>query len=386
MSQQPSRPTHTLRDLFAVMAIIGVLLALILPAIQRAREASRRVNCGDNLKNIAWALHNYHDVHKVFPMGAMHAGMNPGGDPPVEARLGPSWYYGIEPFLEDRGHYSKIPLTQVAGGPERNGFCANDMIAAGVGLPHSGIRPESMHCPSSPLPMMETPTGPITLPTYVGIAGGCDVDPNSDDYRVNSSTAAGIVPPTTDNIYRNRFKGTGAAAGGIVTSSGMLPPCQHIKFQDCTDGSANTMIVAEQSDWLLDQDRSSSRKYHGDAGWTVGGTGPGGGWLSGTRRVDPVPKIDTPGGPPAIWGADCWNITTVRYPPNYKRVLGTTPLPGCSENHGMNNPLQSPHSNGVIVGMVDGSVQFISQPTDMAVWLRLAIRDDSLVRWSDAPP
>ena len=65
------------------------------------------------------------------------------------------------------------------------------------------------------------------------------------------------------------------------------------------------------------------------------------------RRVDPVPQVDTPGGPPAIWGADCWNITTVRYPPNFKRVLGATPLPGCSENHGINNPLQSPHPGGL---------------------------------------
>jgi prepilin-type processing-associated H-X9-DG protein len=108
----------------------------------------------------------------------------------------------------------------------------------------------------------------------------------------------------------------------------------------------------------------------------VGGTGPGGGWLSGTRRVDPVPKVDTPGGPPAAWGADCWNITTVRYPPNLKRVMGAKPLPGCSDNHGINNPLQSPHPGGLLVAFVDGSVQFISGTTDLAVLLRLAIRND----------
>ena len=82
------------------------------------------------------------------------------------------------------------------------------------------------------------------------------------------------------------------------------------------------------------------------------------------------------GGPPAVWGADCWNITTIRYPPNFKQVMGTTPLPGCSENHGINNPLQSPHPGGLLVGFVDGSVQFISETTDLAVLLRLAIRHD----------
>jgi len=138
------------------------------------------------------------------------------------------------------------------------------------------------------------------------------------------------------------------------------------------------MIVAEQSDWLLDQNRNSSQTYHGDPGWTVGGTGPGGGWLSGTTRVDPVPQVETLGGLPAIWGADCWNITTVRYPPNFKRVMGTTPWPGCSENHGINNPLQSPHSGGLLAAMADGSVRFNSQNTALEVLLQLAIRNDGV--------
>ena len=96
-----------------------------------------------------------------------------------------------------------------------------------------------------------------------------------------------------------------------------------------------------------------------------------------------MPQVDTPGGPPAIWGADCWNITTVRYPPNFKRVMGATPLPGCSENHGINNPLQSPHPGGLLVAMADGSVQFIPETTDLAVLLRLAIRDDGPLHLPD---
>jgi len=223
-------------------------------------------------------------------------------------------------------------------------------------------------------------TGSIVLPSYVGIAGGCDIDPVSHDYQVSGGALAGLVAPKTDNVYHNKYKRTGAAAGSVVTSSGVLPPCQHVKLQDCTDGASNTMVVAEQSDWLVEQDDpyESSPLCHGDPGWTPSGTGPGGGWLSGTRRVDPVPKIDTPGGLPAPWGADCWNITTVRYPPNFKRVLGHPPLPGCSENHGINNPLQSPHPGGLLVGMADASVQFISQTVDLEVLLRLAIRDDGV--------
>jgi len=66
----------------------------------------------------------------------------------------------------------------------------------------------------------------------------------------------------------------------------------------------------------------------------------------------------------------------VRYRPNQKWVMGATPWPGCSENHGINNPLQSPHPGGLQIGLVDGSVQFLSLTVDLAVVLRLAIRDD----------
>jgi prepilin-type processing-associated H-X9-DG protein len=66
-------------------------------------------------------------------------------------------------------------------------------------------------------------------------------------------------------------------------------------------------------------------------------------------------------------------------------VLGQTPLPGCSENHGINNPLQSRHGGGVQVGMVDGSVQFILDTIDLEVLLRLAIRNDGVTP-SLAPP
>ncbi|MCY2991619.1 MAG: DUF1559 domain-containing protein [Planctomycetota bacterium] len=358
-----------------LLACGGILLALLLPAIQAAREAARRTQCNNNLRNIAISLQNYHDTYKVFPAGALHAGM--AGE---SEKLGPSWWYGTLPFTEHRNVYDKIAALQRAEAPGNGAFNAENINANVSGSPLSTLVPEYMRCPSSPLPVMETQTGPIVLPTYVGISGGCDIDASSPDYR---GGAAGLVPPISPRPYVNRQKGVGHVPNSIITVSGMLPACQHVGMASCTDGTSNTMIVGEQSDWLQDANASFSTKYHGDAGWDTSGTGPptpnttaGGGFISGTAESAQVPPANAglPGSPPAA--LDCYNITTVRYRPNYKRVLGTAPLPGCSEDHGSNNPLQSAHPGGLLIGMTDGSVQFLSQTTDLGVLLRLSIRDD----------
>ena len=102
MRKRPLRRGFTLRELFAVVTLICVLLALLVPLIQASRGRARRFQCHYNLKNISLGLLNYHDTYKVFPMGAMHAGPHPGGEPPHHAALGPSWWFGIAPFMEQR--------------------------------------------------------------------------------------------------------------------------------------------------------------------------------------------------------------------------------------------------------------------------------------------
>jgi len=365
------------------VTLTAVALAIMVPLLRESREHRGRRECGYHLMNITLGLQNYHDTYRVFPAGALHSGIPPTQQPPVDVALGPSWWYGIIPFMESGRFCGLIAATQRPGGPAKREFTANDMGAAGV--PIAQYVPDYLRCPTSPLPPMETATGPILLPTYVGIAGGCDIDPDADDYQAVRGISSQFVPTLATRPYRNAAKGTGATPGSIVTSSGMLPPCLPVELATCLDGTANTMIVAEQSDWLRDLNPASSRKYHGDPGWTVGGTGAGGGFLTGTRRFDPVPQVARPGGSPSPWGADCWNINVVRYPPNLNRVIGSPSLPGCSENHGINNPLQSAHRGGVTVGMTDGSIRFLSDTTDLAALLRMAIRDDGQSQ-AFAPP
>jgi len=387
----------TLVELLVVIAIIGILVALLLPAIQAAREAARRTQCNNNLKNIGLGLQNYHDTYKTFPMGAMHGGLR------TAPYIGPSWQFGILPFMEQRNIYDKIAnLVRSGSATSMTAFTAagaNLNITPALSRPLDKLVPDYMRCPSSPIPVMADQTGSICLPTYVGIAGGTDITlTTAPNTTLNPNPNLWGVPTST-RIYVNRAGATlsmappSTATAAVITSSGMLPIAQHVGMQGCTDGTSNTMIVGEQSDWLRDVNRQNSTKYHGDPGWggtggPLSGTGTDlrGGWLSGTLCVPAIPdQIWTTATVAPLnqvaWGTPTiFNVTTVRYKPHLKEVLaaggGAGTAPGCSEVMGPNNPLQAAHPGGLLVAFVDGSVQFISGTTDLAVLLRIAIRDD----------
>src|ERR1051326_1089898 len=101
MVTESKKRSFTLVELLVVIAIIGLLVALLLPAIQSAREAARRTGCTNNLKQIALALLNYHDVHQQFPLGSYSAVQE---DHPAEED-GLGWATQILPQLEEQPIY-----------------------------------------------------------------------------------------------------------------------------------------------------------------------------------------------------------------------------------------------------------------------------------------
>lgn len=383
MRRKMGRQGFTLVELLVVIAIIGILVALLLPAIQAAREAARRTQCNNNLKNIGLALQNYHDTYKMFPAGARRA--------TYPSRPGPSWWFGAMPFLEQRNIYDKISNLMRAGTQApRYAFSGGPRGIANVSTSvRDSLRtliPDFMRCPSSPIPVTRSQNGDYgCLPTYVGITGGTDIAP--EPYPGGGAYVQNQGIPNSNRIYNNMgYKLIPASSRntgqGVVTGSGMLTVNDYQNMAKCTDGTSNTMIVGEQSDWLQDIDPAISTKYHGDPGWSTWGGNAG--WLTGTSGSDVI--TTSKGG---NWGGDyTCNITTVRYKPDFKKAMsGSGHLPGCDERHdwnscGINNPLQSAHPGGILVAMVDGSVQFVSGTTDLALLLRLAIRDDGQnVEW-----
>src|SRR5262245_16431945 len=115
------RHGFTLIELLVAIAIIGILVALLLPAVQKVREAASRVKCVNNLKQLALACHAYHDAHGYLPRGGVH---NPPRDPRYNHGC---WLVYVLPFMEQENLFRKIPNLGV---PFQN--AVPEAIAAGI--------------------------------------------------------------------------------------------------------------------------------------------------------------------------------------------------------------------------------------------------------------
>src|SRR5581483_3510770 len=109
------RRGFTLIELLVVIAIIAILIGLIMPAVQQAREAARRTQCRNNLKQIGLALHNYHDAHRMFPPGYVDRNGNPNVTPDND--LGPGWGWAsfLLPQMDQVPVYSQINFSAGVG-------------------------------------------------------------------------------------------------------------------------------------------------------------------------------------------------------------------------------------------------------------------------------
>lgn len=311
------RRALSLVELLVVIAIIGTLVALLLPAIQAARESSRRASCASNLRQVGIALASHESLKGEFPVGAQRS-----------ITFGVSWWVFVAPYLEEGGIFARLDHK----GPH----CGSPSIHAQNGQLVDKVVIPILVCPSSVLPTLGPVGGrQVLMPSYVGISGATSHDGFPED-RVSVCC-----------LPENK---------GEISAGGLLIPNAAVRAKQVTDGLSHTLVVGECSARALSVLSGESR---------IDGAFPNG-WITGTTANGTPPKYHSGIAPPS------WNITTTRYPIN----LRTYDMPGIDDNRGANNPLASEHPGGANLLWADGSVQYMAEAVSVVVLKQLSTRDD----------
>jgi prepilin-type N-terminal cleavage/methylation domain-containing protein/prepilin-type processing-associated H-X9-DG protein len=353
-----ARPAFTLIELLVVIAIIAVLIALLLPAVQSAREAARRAQCTNNLKQIGLALHNYESSNQAFPPAGESTNFN---FTPAKSQFvdgGYSCLARILPYMEGGASFSAINF---------NIYEYNDAMGANITGAATVINvyicPSAVHSPEGGRDGVDLNDGGISALTggygYGDYGATCytDIDP------LGQTTYAAMFPATP---YRNKF----SRVNGLLKQG-------KTRISEITDGTSNTIAIGEDAG----RDPRFISPYIEDF---FDGLGPDGvfyatrtAFLAANLPLDPGPA-----GGPDLWRRywrwaepdESYGVSgTPNNPfrPEHELTSWLTPAQGPfiaqGNNADHNDELSSFHPSGVNALFGDGSVRFIKDSINPVV-------------------
>ena len=376
----PSRQGFTLIELLVVIAIIAVLIALLLPAVQSAREAARRMQCTNNLKQIGLGLHNYNSAVGVFPPGRMT---------PDIFRAGAV-----------ANNYTSYSLTNAPNAPGN---------WTGIYSVHSHILPymeqtnayNALNFAGTNLGVLQLASGAIASPNYTGftLTAGSFICPSDPSYT---------PVPGGENNYRANFGGSTPYAGGSIrpdntvktgTDNGAFTIGQGISIAAITDGTSNTVMFAERLKGTNSGGVPKKGDNYGLFGWTptFNPQADADSILAACQSAPSTSIFYQQGryAPSAGFGLQfsdgwgfAWYVATLYNhvaPPNWNGwdCGAGSSISDVPSEHAIVSA-RSQHPGGVNALTADGSVKFVKDSVNLAVWRGLATRAGGEVLSADA--
>jgi prepilin-type N-terminal cleavage/methylation domain-containing protein/prepilin-type processing-associated H-X9-DG protein len=347
------RRGFTLIELLVVIAIIAILIGLLLPAVQKVREAAARIQCQNNLKQLALGCINYESNYKIFPRGNEY---------PASANFstgdnGASWVFVSLPYMEQTALYTQVREAGTLGNALAKGIiprvlpftrCPSDNWDPTNGLLCNYVGSSGSQCNN-------TPSGNCDTPIFQKYCNG-----------QNENQTGPAVPPTLDPLTYPGYPASATWGSQTVTGKpldasllrGMFARGgARIKMSMVSDGTSNTILLGE-----LLPEFSEFQRYT-TYGWFSGNDVSQGQTIQPINwPIDPIPL----NGPPN-YSADC------NQPPPGACPSGPQ---HCMWNWHVTWGFRSRHAGGANFAFVDGSVHFLSDSIDHEVYQYLGCRHD----------